>query len=55
MAERSFSGPFLAFRSILEKYLLEEMGLELKNALKNVLKVVLEAISIASEKNSRHI
>ena len=44
MAARSIQGPFLAFRSILEKSLLEEMCLELKTALKNVLKNVQEAI-----------
>ena len=43
MAARSFSGSFKAFRSILEKCLLEEMCLELKNAWKNVLKNVQEA------------
>ena len=44
MAGRSFQRPFRAFRNILEKCLLEEMCLELKNALKNVLKNVQEAI-----------
>ena len=43
MAARSIQGPFLAFRSILEKSLPEEMCLELKTALKNVLKNVQEA------------
>ena len=33
----------MAFRSILEKCLLEEMCLELKTALKNVLKIIPEA------------
>ena len=42
MAARSFSGSFKAFRSILEKCLLEEMCLELKIALKNILKNVQE-------------
>ena len=43
MAARSFSGSFQAFRSILEKSLLEELCLELKVALKNGLKNVQEA------------
>ena len=42
MAAQSIQGPFLAFRSILEKSLPEEMCLELKTALKNVLKNVQE-------------
>ena len=43
MAVQSILGPFKAFRSFLEKSLLEEMCLELKIALKNGLKIVQEA------------
>ena len=43
MAVQSILGPFKAFRSFLEKSLLEEMCLELKIALKNDLKNVQEA------------
>ena len=50
MAARSIQGPFLAFRSILEKSLLEEMCLELKTALKNVLKNVQEAFLLIPKK-----
>ena len=44
MAARSISRSFQAFRSILEKSLLEEMCLELKVTLKNGIKYVQEAL-----------
>ena len=50
MAVQSILGPFKAFRSFLEKSLLEEMCLELKTALKNVLKSVQEAFLLIPKK-----
>ena len=50
MAAQSIWRPILAFRSILEKCLLEEMCLELKIALKNGLKNVQEAFLQISKK-----
>ena len=49
MAVQSILGPFKAFRSFLEKSLLEEMCLELKIALKNGLKNVQEASLLISK------
>ena len=47
-----FLGRFVAFRSILENYLLEEICLELKITLKNVIKNVPEGIFDDSKKFS---
>ena len=50
MVARSIWRPIVAFRSILEKSLLEEMCLELKIALKNGLKNVQEAFLLIPKK-----
>ena len=42
MAVRCIQRPFLAFTTILEKFLFEKMCLEFKTALKNVLKIIWE-------------
>ena len=50
MAVRSFWGAFMAFRSILQDCLLEEICFESKIALKNVFKIV-SGVILADYKN----